>query len=380
MAENIAVTEKITNFAARRHTPEPITIPDTLTFKNTYMKALIKAAKYLIFLALITPPNSVDAATKIGQLYYNLAGKEAHVVPPPSGVYNLEDVVIPSTVQNSGKEYTVTVIAYASPANTSGSSKGAFQGSTINSVVIPYTVTSIGAYAFKGSKVKDIIFEATPEEIEDKPLSIGTQAFANCTRFETLELLRDHFATKQSGICMGCTSLKSAVLGLKGDLPQSFFSGCTSLQRVEFLNHVDIFQQNGFMGCTAMMKKNGGQGLFFRDTACPGWLYTGNNEHKQIWGTSVENNSVEIHVPTYTTDDEMTAWDKFATNGQVYITPVIKDETCGIEEVSGNNTSDTDAPVEYYTLQGLRTDATALTPGIYIRRQGTSVTKILIRR
>ncbi len=56
MAENIAVTEKITNFAARRHTPEPITIPDTLTFKNTYMKALIKAAKYLIFLALITPP------------------------------------------------------------------------------------------------------------------------------------------------------------------------------------------------------------------------------------------------------------------------------------------------------------------------------------
>lgn len=388
MADNIAVTEKITNFATRRHTPEPITIPDTLTFKNTYMNALIKAAKYLIFLALITPPNSVDAATKIGDLYYNLVNNEAYVVCQPLQNkkfvgYNLDKVVIPATVTRNGKIYTVTKIASDRPtgANTT---YGAFESSTIKSIVIPYTITGIGTKAFWGSSVTDIDFEAAPDESEDAPILIEGNAFTNCKKLEYFELMREHYVkgeTEASNIFAGCTSLKSAVLALTGLLPQGFFSNCTSLQRVEFTNHIDKFGQSSFNNCTGMMKANGGQGIYFRNTGCPATSYpTSTNEHNNIWGRNVANNSVEIHVPTYTTADEMTAWYNFATYGQVYITPVIKDETCGIEEVSGNNTPDTDAPVEYYTLQGLRTDATALTPGIYIRRQGTSVTKILIRR
>lgn len=38
-----------------------------------------------------------------------------------------------------------------------------------------------------------------------------------------------------------------------------------------------------------------------------------------------------------------------------------------------------DAPVQYFNLQGIQVDANNLTPGIYIRRQGATVTKVIMR-
>ena len=357
------------------------------------MKTSITSVKCLISLILVTISISVDAATKIGDLYYNLVYPEAYVVPPPgqkvpgiSGYtfvgYQLDEVIIPATVTSGNRVFTVTKIAYDKPQYITNKSYGAFQNSKLNRVVIPYTVTTIGTSAFNGSSVVNIDFEAAPDESEDSPLKIEQNAFTSCKKLEYLELMREHFAQDMttSNIFSVCTSLKSAVLALTGVLPQGFFSNCTSLQRVEFTNHIESFANNAFSNCTGMMKANGGQGIYFRNTVCPGKSFgTSANEHNNIWGRNVDNNSVEIHVPTYTTADEMTAWNSFATYGQVYITPVITDETCGIEDISGI-IPDASTPVEYYTLHGVRTDATALTPGIYICRQGTSVTKILIRR
>lgn len=50
--------------------------------------------------------------------------------------------------------------------------------------------------------------------------------------------------------------------------------------------------------------------------------------------------------------------------------------TAGIGYIDTDNT---DAPVEYYNLQGVRISADNLTPGIYIRRQGSEVSKVLVR-
>ncbi len=50
--------------------------------------------------------------------------------------------------------------------------------------------------------------------------------------------------------------------------------------------------------------------------------------------------------------------------------------TTGIGEVSA---ADTDAPREYFSLQGLRVSADALTPGIYVVRQGGKASKVIIR-
>lgn len=54
-----------------------------------------------------------------------------------------------------------------------------------------------------------------------------------------------------------------------------------------------------------------------------------------------------------------------------------RDLSAGIGGIEADNTN---APVEYYNLKGVRIAADNLTPGIYIRRQGTEVIKILIRK
>lgn len=41
--------------------------------------------------------------------------------------------------------------------------------------------------------------------------------------------------------------------------------------------------------------------------------------------------------------------------------------------------SDPGAPVEYYTLQGIRVGGDTLVPGIYIRRQGAKAKKVMVR-
>lgn len=51
-------------------------------------------------------------------------------------------------------------------------------------------------------------------------------------------------------------------------------------------------------------------------------------------------------------------------------------DVTGIDKIEADNT---DKPVEYYNLQGIRFSADQLRPGIYIRRQGTEVSKILIK-
>lgn len=52
------------------------------------------------------------------------------------------------------------------------------------------------------------------------------------------------------------------------------------------------------------------------------------------------------------------------------------DAMAGIEDINIDNSN---APVEYYNLQGIRVNGDNLTPGIYIRRQGTEVSKILVK-
>jgi hypothetical protein len=52
--------------------------------------------------------------------------------------------------------------------------------------------------------------------------------------------------------------------------------------------------------------------------------------------------------------------------------------TSGVENVDIDENSN--AAVEYYNLNGIKVNAlNDVTPGIYIRRQGTSVSKILIK-
>ena len=49
--------------------------------------------------------------------------------------------------------------------------------------------------------------------------------------------------------------------------------------------------------------------------------------------------------------------------------------TSGINDIN----ADLNAPVEYFNIQGMRVDADNMTPGIYVKRQGNKVSKILVK-
>lgn len=53
--------------------------------------------------------------------------------------------------------------------------------------------------------------------------------------------------------------------------------------------------------------------------------------------------------------------------------------TSGIDEILADSEFDSNAPVEYYTLQGIRLAEAPTAPGIYIARQGTKTRKIMVR-
>lgn len=52
--------------------------------------------------------------------------------------------------------------------------------------------------------------------------------------------------------------------------------------------------------------------------------------------------------------------------------------SAGIDDIFGDEAENLDAPVEYYNLQGMRVSEPSA-PGLYIRRQGKNVEKILVR-
>lgn len=70
----------------------------------------------------------------------------------------------------------------------------------------------------------------------------------------------------------------------------------------------------------------------------------------------------------------MGAASRIATVNVVYVED--PDAVAGIEDLDVDNSN---APVEYYNLQGIRISADNLTPGIYIRRQGSDAVKILVK-
>ena len=65
--------------------------------------------------------------------------------------------------------------------------------------------------------------------------------------------------------------------------------------------------------------------------------------------------------------------DVYSGNNQICVTELTADPSGSLDNIAVDN----DAPVEYFNLQGVRVAEPV--SGIYIRRQGTSVSKIVVR-
>ena len=74
-------------------------------------------------------------------------------------------------------------------------------------------------------------------------------------------------------------------------------------------------------------------------------------------------------------DNRLAYWTGGADGGSTF-TCLYVESTSGIDEIGTDNSNE---PVEFFNLQGIRVPAENLIPGIYIRRQGSETVKVLVK-
>ncbi len=170
---------------------------------------------------------------------------------------NNTNIVIPSVIGN----YTVTAI-----------SKSAFEGSRIQTVIIPSTITSIGSRAFANCKsltavyglenctdlvqISDYTFylckELNTVQLPPKLLSIGEQAFSNCYSLQTISF-PDTLKTIRTGAFVGCLELSN--IQFPDSITQfgpSAFGMCNTLTEVVIPPLVEDYEMGVFAGCESL--------------------------------------------------------------------------------------------------------------------------------
>ncbi len=90
------------------------------------------------------------------------------------------------------------------------------------------------------------------------------------------------------------------------------------------------------------------------------------------WGGNVGFNSIDYEI---TSDNNLNLWVMVPYQGIAMYQ--FKPIPSGVENILGSTAEE--MPVEWYNLQGARVDGTNLAPGIYIRRQGSTVSKVLVK-
>lgn len=101
---------------------------------------------------------------------------------------------------------------------------------------------------------------------------------------------------------------------------------------------------------------------------------------EEVWSKTVSNSefdTAEIDLTPYAGKTIQFSLTGKQTNALHYrniiVTDILIDKKSGIADIE----ADENAPVEYFNLQGIRVENPAA--GIYIRRQGSKVTKVLVK-
>ena len=109
---------------------------------------------------------------------------------------------------------------------------------SLQTLLLPSTLETIGDYAFYGVSVSEIDF---PEGLK----SVGKGAFAENPFLGSVELTTE---TMGEGVFMNCPVITSAVLAGMPDIPAGTFDGCVSLESIS-IPPVSSIGQRAFYGC-----------------------------------------------------------------------------------------------------------------------------------
>lgn len=113
------------------------------------------------------------------------------------------------------------------------------------------------------------------------------------------------------------------------------------------------------------------------NTLLPGFVPDpGTDRYKVVYEGGSYSINITDEVITLLSDDESCGWDGSVRIGGENFTitkAVISNPESGIDDIN----ADRNAAVEYFNLQGIRVDNP--TNGIYIRRQGADVKKVIVK-
>ena len=120
------------------------------------------------------------------QLGYTVTSKSGYLQDPDKSIkkdgVEVTSLVIPETYTYNGEKYRITSLEDPKENGILSRTLGAFEGSKIENVVLPKTITRISDSAFKDCK--NLKTYTLPEQITE----IGDDAFKGCTSLETINL------------------------------------------------------------------------------------------------------------------------------------------------------------------------------------------------
>lgn len=253
-----------------------------------------------------------------------------------------------------------------------------FQGCPIAEAVIPESLTEFDGF-LKESAVRTI----------DIPAWVTQISFQDCAQLTETPALPG--LTEVPQYCFSnCDALVNAVTPENATtIGRGAFNHCDNLETLVISNKTELIGMNAAENCYKLKTLTIGSGVKQMGVACfngdkalekiefkcstPPALYnygapTVTEATAQFFPEEIYK-TAEVIVPKGSLEAyKKKAWFKFENARERTAT--------GIDEIAVESK---DAPAEYFDLRGIRVAADALTPGMYIKRQGSTATKIHIR-
>lgn len=225
----------------------PVYMCAQLSMPNALIADVMSISPWNQFRHITAKDGSVTPGSEPGDfvyegIVYTIIDSEARTCSTKAGDriycgnYWKGDLVIPQTVSDGEKEYTVVEIADCS-----------FSGcKTLSSIVLPNSVTKIGAYAFENCS------GLTSITLPNAITSVGERAFYSCVGLTSIDLPNtlSTIGNYAFGNCVGLTSL-TLPYGLT-TFGEGAFSDCSNLVSVDFPNTLEVIPDEAFSNCGSL--------------------------------------------------------------------------------------------------------------------------------
>ena len=162
---------------------------------------------------------------------YNFLDENSVAIAPFSDYSG--DIVIPDTVRFGGHTFRVTEIA-----------DSAFYSSSIESIVLPQSITAIGTSAFSNSGIKQIII---PKSVT----TIGNMLFRNCASLESVTINSPLTKIVQS-MFYGCTALTDIDIPETVTAISDYAFSRSGLTNITIPSTVTSIGKNAFFKCVRL--------------------------------------------------------------------------------------------------------------------------------